>query len=75
MNKYELLKEKFDKKKKIIGASMTIFNNMIILEKMAKREDVDFILYDTEHGIFDAQNLIPCLQTMRLLGVPSIVRV
>ena len=75
MNKYLTLKNKFESKEKIVGTSMTMFNNTIILEKMAKREDVDFILYDTEHGIFDAQNLIPCLQTMRLLGVPSIVRV
>lgn len=74
MNKYELLKVKFDKREKIVGTSMTIFNNTVILEKMAKREDVDFILFDAEHGIFDAQNIIPCLQTTRLLGIPSIVR-
>lgn len=74
MNKYELLKQKFDNGEKIVGTSMTIFNNTIILEKMAKRDDVDFILFDAEHGVFDAQNIIPCLQTMRLLGVPSIVR-
>ena len=74
MNKYDLLKSKFDSRDKIVGASMTIFNNTIILEKMAKRDDLDFILFDAEHGIFDAQNIIPCLQVMRLLGVPSIVR-
>lgn len=74
MNKYELLKSKFDNREKIVGASMTIFNNTIILEKMAKRDDLDFILFDAEHGIFDAQNIIPSLQVMRLLGVPSIVR-
>lgn len=74
MNNYESLKEKFDKREKIIGTSMTIFNNTVILEKMAKRKDVDFILFDAEHGIFDAQNIIPCLQTTRLLGIPSIVR-
>lgn len=74
MNNYEKLKTKFDNREKVVGTSMTIFNNTIILEKMAKREDIDFILFDAEHGIFDAQNLIPSLQTMRLLGVPSVVR-
>lgn len=74
MNNYLALKNKFDNKEKIVGTSLTIFNNTIILEKMAKREDVDFVLFDCEHGIFDAQNLISCLQVNRLLGVPSIVR-
>lgn len=74
MNKYELLKSKFDNNEKIVGTSMVMFNNTLILEKMAKRDDIDFILFDAEHGVFDAQNIIPALQVMRLLGVPSIVR-
>ena len=74
MNKYLTLKEKFEKREKTVGVSMTIFNNTIILEKAAKRGDIDFILFDAEHGVFDAQNLIPSLQVMRLLGVPSVVR-
>lgn len=74
MNKYQLLKEKFINREKIVGASMVIFNNTIILEKMASRNDLDFILFDAEHGIFDAQNVIPSLQVNRLLGIPTIVR-
>lgn len=74
MNKYEILAEKFKKQEKIVGSSMAFFNNTLILEKMTKREDNEFILFDAEHGVFDAQSLIPCLQVMRLLGVPSIVR-
>jgi 2-keto-3-deoxy-L-rhamnonate aldolase RhmA len=74
MNKYEILSEKFKKQQKVVGTSMVIFNNSVILEKMAKRDDLDFILFDAEHGIFDAQNITNLLQTMRLLGVPSIVR-
>lgn len=54
MNKYETLRNKFDQRDKIVGASLTIFNSTIILEKMAKREDLDFVLFDCEHGIFDA---------------------
>ena len=74
MNKYELLREKFDKKEKIVGASMAMFNNTFILNRMAMRDDLDFILFDAEHGVFDAQNIVPALQVNRLLGVPSIVR-
>ncbi|MBQ3115740.1 MAG: hypothetical protein IJC07_01795 [Clostridia bacterium] len=74
MNKYQVLREKFDNREKIVGASMVIFNNTIILEKMASRSDLDFILFDAEHGIFDAQNVIPSLQVNRLLGIPTIVR-
>lgn len=75
MDNYFLLKRKFDNKEKIIGTTMTMLNSSIILEKMAKRSDIDFILFDAEHGIFDAQNLVPLLQTMRLLKIPSFVRV
>lgn len=75
MEGYTKLKNKFDNKDKIIGTTMTIINSTIIIEKMAGRSDLDFILFDTEHGIFDAQNLVPLLQTMRLLKVPAIVRV
>ena len=75
MDRYSLLKSKFDNKEKIVGTTMTMLNSSLILEKMAGREDIDYILFDTEHGIFDAQNLVPLLQTMRLLKVPSLVRV
>ena len=74
MNKYQELSQKFANREKIVGASMAMINNTLLLEKMAKREDLDFILFDAEHGVFDAQNVIPALQVMRLLGLPSIVR-
>lgn len=74
MNKYEQLREKFDRQEKIVGTSMTIFKDTIILEKMSRRPDVDFVLFDCEHGVYDAQNLTPSLQVLRLTGTPSIVR-
>lgn len=46
MNKYEILSKKFKNQEKIVGTSMGIFNNTLILEKMAKREDNEFILFD-----------------------------
>lgn len=75
MENYIKLSNKFLDRDKIVGTTMTIINSPIIVEKMASRKDIDFILFDAEHGIFDAQNLVPLLQIMRLLKVPSIVRV
>ena len=75
MDRYQLLKNKFDQKEKIVGTTMTMISSSLILEKMAGRADIDYILFDTEHGIFDAQNLVPLLQTMRLLKVPSFVKI
>lgn len=74
MDKYELLKEKLNKRTKIVGTTMVQFNDPILLEKM-KRDDVDFILFDEEHGRFDTQNLIPLLHACRILDIPSVVRV
>ena len=74
MNKYHALADKFNNQEKVVGTSMVMFNNTLIIEKIAKREDVDFLLFDAEHGVFDAQNVIPSLQVSRLLGLPTIVR-
>ena len=74
MTKYEALKKKFQNRNVVIGTTMAMFNNTLILEKM-NREDIDYILFDAEHGVFDAQNVIPALQICRLMGLPSFVRV
>ena len=53
---------------------MSMINSPLIIEKM-NRDDLDFILFDAEHGIFNNENLIPALQVCRLLGLPSFVRI
>lgn len=73
MNKYERLAEKFKSREKIIGTTMIIFKNPIILEAM-NNDDLDFILFDAEHGVFDTQNTVELLQVCRLMGLPSFVR-
>ena len=74
MTKYEALKKKFQNRDVVIGTTMAMFNNTLILEKM-NRDDLDYVLFDAEHGVFDAQNVIPALQICRLMGLPSFVRV
>ena len=74
MNRYESLKVKFDNCEKVVGTTMLMLKNPVLLEKMVCPE-LDFILMDTEHGFFDTQNVIPMLHTCRMLGIPSFVRV
>ena len=74
MSRYQLLKDKLAHREVVVGTTMTMLNNTLILEKMV-RPDLDFVLFDAEHGVFDAQNVIPCLQICRLMGMPSFVRV
>lgn len=73
MNKYLQLKRKFDEREKIIGTTMIIFKSPIILEQM-NCDELDFVLFDTEHGVFDTQNTVELLQVCRLMGLPSFVR-
>lgn len=74
MNKYERLERKLAEQKKVLGTTMTMINSPVLIEKM-NRDDLDFILFDAEHGVFNNENLIPALQVCRLMGLPSFVRV
>lgn len=74
MNKYENLEQKLAQRKKVLGTTMSMINSPLIIEKM-NREDLDFILFDAEHGIFNNENLIPTLQVCRLMGLPTFVRI
>ena len=74
MNRYEALKEKFDRREKVVGTTMIMLQNPVLLEKMNCPE-LDFILMDAEHGFFDTQNVIPMLHTCRMLGIPAFMRV
>lgn len=75
MNKYETLKEKFEKREKIIGTNIMLINSSPMIEIMAGEDYLDYILFDMEHGIFNNENIIPLLQTCRLVGMPTFVRV
>ncbi len=73
MNKYERLAEKFENREKILGTTMALLRSPLLLEQM-NREELDFILFDAEHGVYDTQNVIQLLQVCRLMGLPAFLR-
>ena len=74
MNKYERLAAKLANKEKVIGTTMSVLNSPLLLEAM-NREDLDFVLLDGEHGVFNTENSIPMFQPARLMGLPIFFRV
>lgn len=38
------------------------------------RDDLDLVLFDAEHRVFDTQNAIEFLQVRRLMGLPAFIR-
>lgn len=73
MDKYSRLREKFDKCEKIIGTISMGLTDPVAIDIM-NREDLDFLLFDGEHGNFDTQNIAHHLQVCRLMGLPSFMR-
>lgn len=73
MDKYLRLAEKLKNREKVIGTTMIIFKNSLILEEM-NRPELDFVLFDAEHGVFDTQNTVELLQICRLMGLPTFIR-
>lgn len=67
MDKYNRLAQKLKNREKVIGTTMILFKNPLILEQM-NRDTLDFILFDAEHGVFDTQNTVELLQVCRLMG-------
>lgn len=73
MDKYTRLAEKFKNREKIIGTTMIMFKCPMILEAM-NCDELDYVLFDAEHGVFDTQNVVELLQVCRLMGLPAFVR-
>ena len=74
MNKYQNLREKLKNRQQILGTNITLIASGPMLE-LINEDYLDYVLFDMEHGVFNNENLIPLLQTCRLLGLPSFVRV
>ena len=74
MKRSELLMQKLSGREKVVGTTMIMLPDPILIEKMI-HPDLDFVLMDAEHGRFDTQNAIPMLHTCRMLGVPAFMRV
>ncbi len=75
MDKYSRLKQKFENKEKIISFSIDFTTAPFMLENMCNSFDLDYVFFDTEHSVFDNASLVNNLHIMRLLGMPTIVRV
>lgn len=73
MNRCKILIDKLKKREKVVGTTMSVLNEPILLDRMSDR--VDFVLLDMEHGRFDSQNSLPMLHACRMLGIPSLTRV
>jgi len=74
MNKYTRLKEKLAAREQILGTNITLLQSAPMLEKI-NEDYLDYVLFDMEHGVFNNENLVALLQTCRLIGLPSFVRV
>ena len=75
MTRYEKLREKFKNQEVTIGTMIGTTTGTILLEKMSRNANLDFVVFDAEHGIFNAENLVPALQVSRILDLPACVRV
>lgn len=73
MTRYEALAKKFAEREIVRGTTVITLANPLLVESM-NRDDLDFILFDAEHGVFDTQNVVPLLQICRLMGLPALVR-
>lgn len=74
MNKFERLKQKLVAREQILGTNITLIHSSPMLE-LINEDYLDYVLFDMEHGIFNNENLVTLLQTCRLIGLPSFVRV
>ena len=75
MNRYYTLKEKLEKRRKIVGTNIMLISSTPMIEIIAAEGYLDYVLFDMEHGLFNNENLIAPLQTCRLCGIPAFVRV
>ena len=74
MNPYENLAKKFADRSVVKGTTMTLINEPLLIPKM-KRADLDFLVFDMEHGRYDCQDILPMLAMCRYNQIPTIVRV
>ena len=74
MNKYKNLKAKLQNRDQILGTNIMLISSAPMIE-LINEDYLDYVLFDMEHGIFNNENIISLLQTCRLCGLPTFVRV
>ena len=72
MDRYSILKEKLAKQKSVTMGNLMLTASPYLLDAYV---DMDCILLDKEHGIYDTENLLPMVTHCRNLQLPAIVRV
>lgn len=73
MDRLASLKNKLEKREKVYGF-LTALRDASVLPGFRK-EGIDFILYDLEHGPSNGEMISPLLQVCRTLDIPTIIRV
>ena len=74
MSSLSTLQEKLRKRELILGTGIQNCTFSGILEQY-KSTDIDFVLFDCEHGTLNDVNIEAMLRVCRLLDLPSIVRI
>lgn len=74
MSSFAQFKQKLANRENILGTGIMHSTYSGILE-LYKDTDLDFVLFDCEHGALNDINIEPMLRVCRLLDLPSIVRV
>jgi 2-keto-3-deoxy-L-rhamnonate aldolase RhmA len=74
MSGIENLKNKLKNREKIFGSTFITLNS-IFAPEVFKNCNVDFMLFDCEHGNMDPESLVQTLTMCRILDLQTIVRV
>ena len=74
MGRYLRLKEKLQMRERVCCTTITFFDEPMLIERM-NRDDLDFLVFDTEHGRYNSESLRLHMSVCRMLDIPTIVRV
>ena len=74
MSRYIGFRDKLRARERVNCTTITFFDEPLLLERMI-RNNLDFLVFDTEHGRYNSESLRLQLYICRTLDIPSIVRV
>ncbi|MCH1982386.1 aldolase/citrate lyase family protein [Ruminococcus sp. OA3] len=74
MDRYQRLDEKCNNREKICATTISMLNEICLVQKMTHHQ-MDFLVFDMEHGRFNTETLPEILNACRKEEIPSIVRI